>query len=117
MATREVTSVVCNPHGTEEVTGAAPVWLGIGGTGLSARAADVRYHDGEMYPQVVVTNPAARVRGSARLCEDDAVLRDCRFAGPGRPGLTPAQVADATAATLAVASTCGSTTPVGWRRG
>jgi hypothetical protein len=87
------------------------------GTGLSARAADVRYDDGEMYPQVVVTNPAARVRGSARLCDDGVVLWDCRFVVPGRPGLTPAEVADATAATLAVASADGATAPVGWRRG
>ena len=86
-------------------------------TGLSARAADVRYDDGEMYPQVVVTNPAARVRGSARLCQDEAVLWDCRFAGPGRPGMAPAEVADATSAALAVASACGATVPPGWHRG
>jgi GntR family transcriptional regulator len=31
MAASEITSLVCDLHGGEEITGAAPVWLGIGG--------------------------------------------------------------------------------------
>jgi hypothetical protein len=70
--------------------------------GLPARAADVRWDDGRLYPEVVAASPAAPARGVTRLIEDSHIRWDFRFAVPGRAGLTPAEAADAIAAALAV---------------
>jgi len=81
--------------------------------GMSAQEKNVRYDDGDIYPEVVVTNPAAPGRGFVRVIEASLVRWEFRFAVPGRCGLTPAEVADAVAAALVTARTDG-VTQAGW---
>jgi hypothetical protein len=69
-------------------------------SGLSTRTADTR---NGVHQEVVVTNPAARGRGTAWLFGSECVRWECRLAVSGRPGINPAQAADAIAAALAEA--------------
>lgn len=68
--------------------------------GLLTRPVDHTYQPGEVYPELLVSNPAEPARGEVRITVTGDVLWDFRCAGPGVPGLTPCEVACAISGAL-----------------